>query len=220
MNKLNVTVVTAGLLGLALASSAVAQQTDFPTQRSSQASCEAVEWNANMLENHPKLIGACQEVIVVDGESWARFDAQFKAIERNGQVVFNVLDRRDRPVEDVSFMPVADQVAYINDRATQFGQLRTTDKVSLYVPEGQYGFSTQPGVPGEQVAEVVAPPRPAATTSRPVVAERTAPAPAQRTVAQTSTRPTVLPSTASSLPWFALAGFLSLLGGMILTLRR
>jgi len=45
-----------------------------------------------------------------------------------------------------------------------------------------------------------------------------------RAVAQRSTERTTqrseLPATASALPWFALAGFLSLLGGMILTMRR
>jgi len=42
----------------------------------------------------------------------------------------------------------------------------------------------------------------------------------QRIVAQRDTGPSMLPATASSLPWLAFAGFLSLLGGMTLTLRR
>jgi len=211
MNHLNVTVMTAGLLGLALATSAVAQegQQDFPREGTSAVSCENVSWNENMLRNHPRLIEACKEVVEVDGQSWARFDAKFVEIERDGDVVFSVRDRRDRSVEEVTLKPASGQVAYINDRATPFRQLRTTDLINLYVPEGEYGFMTQPGAPREQMASVA--PRPAA-----------APATTERTVAQreTTTRPAVLPATASSMPWFALMGFLSLFAGMILTMRR
>lgn len=207
MNRLNATVMTAGLLGFALATPAVAQQTQeqFPRERTTIASCENVDWNANMLRNHPRLIDACQEVVLVEGEAWARFAAQFVRVERDGHVVFNVLDQRDRAVEKVQFMPAAGQVAYISDRPTPFRQLQTTDSISLYVPEGQYGFATQPGAPREELATVIAP----------------APAPVtERTVAQRTTQPAVLPATASSLPWLPLAGFLSLLAGMVLTMRR
>jgi LPXTG-motif cell wall-anchored protein len=210
MNRLHTSILTAGFLGFALSTSAVSQQTqrDFPAERTSTTSCEAVNWNANMLRNHPRLIEACQEVVLVDGETWARFDARFKQVERDGRVVFNVLDRRDRTVEEVTFMPTSGQVAYINDRPTPFRQLRTMDAISLYVPEGEYGFATQPGVPREQVATLTP-----VTTPAPVVVERAAAQPATRTAA-------VLPATASTLPWFALAGLMALLGGMLLTSRR
>lgn len=220
MKTLNATLVAAGVLGLALSTSTFAQQsqTNFPDESKSEVTCEAVDWNRNMRSNHPRLIDACQEVIVVDGESWARFDARFKELKSDGHVVFNVLDRRERTVEEVSFMPTTGQVAYINDRSTPFRQLRTTDAISLYVPEGQYGFATQPGAPREQVAAVV-PPRPSSST--PVVADRTTEQPATRTTAaRTDTRPAVLPATASSLSWIAIAGFLAMLSGMILTMRR
>lgn len=209
MKRLTLAVTTAGLLGLAIASETAAQQAreDFPREMTSPASCQEVDWNVNMLDNHPRLIDACQEVVLVDGESWARFDARFKQIERDGHVIFNVLDRRNRTVEEFKFMPAAGQVAFIGDRETPFRQLRTTDSISLYVPEGQYGFATQPGVPMEQVAVVEPQPE-----SRPVVSERT--------VAQRTPRAALLPATASSLPWLALAGFLALFSGLILTLRR
>jgi LPXTG-motif cell wall-anchored protein len=71
--------------------------------------------------------------------------------------------------------------------------------VNLYVPEGQYGFATQPGVPEDQVATV-------------------APA-VQPTVAQTDL-PDVLPRTASFLPWLALSGGIALLGALSLMLLR
>jgi hypothetical protein len=211
--------MTTALLGLALASTAVAQQLqeDFPAKRTSAVSCADVNWNKDMLLNHPSLVDACQEVIVVEGETWARFAAKFVRIEPNGDVIFSVRDQNDRSIEEVTLDPTPGQVAYINDRATPFSQLRTTDSISLYVPEGQYGFATQPGVPREQLATVVVPAD--STTSRsaaPVVTTTTT----DRTAAERDSSPAVLPTTAGPLPWLALVGFLSMLGGLGLTLRR
>lgn len=206
MKRLYPTAMTVGLLGLMLVAPVGAQQSQekFPERQVAKESCESVDWNDNMLRNHPRLINACQEVVMVNGNAWARFDAKFMRIERNGNVVFGVYDRKDRRVEQVTLVPAMNQVAYIDDRATPFRRLRTTDLINLYVPEGEYGFSTQPGVTQEQVAAVVEP--------EPVITERA--------VAQIETRPDLLPATASALPWFALGGFLSIFLGLILTIRR
>ena len=220
MKKLYVTSMTTALLGLALASTAVAQQLqeDFPAERTRTASCDDVNWNKDMLLYHPSLIDACREVVVVEGETWARFAAKFVRIEPNGNVIFSVRDQSDRSVEEVAMTPAPGQVAYIDDRATPFSQLRTTDSISLYVPEGQYGFATQPGVPREQLATVVVPAD--STTSGTATSVTTTTTTTDRTVTQRDSSAAVLPTTASPLPWLALLGFLSLLGGLGLTLRR
>lgn len=210
MNQSILKLLTAGLLGLCLAPVAVAQesQQDFPNESRETATCSDVDWNENMLENHPRLVDACQEVVVVDGQSWARFDAKFVEMDRDDNVVFSVRDRRDRSVEEVTLVPRSDQVAYIDGRATEFRRLRTTDSINLYVPEGEYGFATEPGAAPEQFAEFT----PRRSTPR---------ADTERTATQRSdTRPSVLPATASSLPWLAIIGFVSLLGGVVLTMRR
>ena len=210
MNKLYIIGATA-MLGVAMAGVASGQDEAFPKERSQPMSCEAVKWNAEMLRVHPTLIDACREVVVVDGQTWARFDAKFVRVEPDGEVVFSVSEPGDRAIEQVRLMPAEGQVAYINDRATPFRQLRTTDSISLYVPEGQYGFATKPGVPREQLAVVVP------ATTKPVAQ---APATATPMVAQQRTLPDVLPTTAGPLPLVALGGLLSLLGGLGLTLRR
>ena len=216
MKKLHITNMTTMLLGLALASTAIAQapqEQNFPAERTRAASCAEVDWNRDMLVNHPTLIDACQEVIVVEGETWARFAAKFVRIEPNGDVIFSVRDQSDRSIEEVTLDPIPGQVAYIDDRATPFNRLSTTDAISLYVPEGQYGFATQPGVPRAQLAQVV---RPAASTTSSSTAQVTNTTTLDTRIAQR----TVLPATAGPLPWLALAGFLSMLGGLGLTLRR
>lgn len=216
MKSLNISMMTAALLGLALASSAAAQQQDnFPTERRSAGSCADVDWNEEMLQHHPSLIDACQEVISVEGEPWARFKAKFVQIDRDGNVIFSVQDQRDRPVEEVTLVPTPGQVAYIDDRAAPFSSLRTTDSISLYMPEGQYGFATQPGIPREQLAAVVVTDDSASTvaTEAPVVTSA-------NTVVQRDSRPAILPATAGFLPLLGLAGLLAMLAGLGLTLLR
>lgn len=217
MKNLTVTSVTTALLGLALATSAVAQQAqeNFPKERTQAGTCADVNWNEQMVKQHPGLIDACQEVILVDGKTWARFDAKFVRVNSDGSVIFSVRDKRDRSKEEVILQPAAGQVAYLDDRPTPFARLRSTDKISLYVPEGRYGFATQPGVAQEQLAQVIdSKPADSAAKTAPVAVGT------DRTVAQRDTTPSVLPATATSLPWLALAGLMSLLGGMLLTLRR
>lgn len=224
MKNLHLTTITAAVLGFALASSAAAQQQDnFPTDKTSAGTCADVDWNKDMLLHHPSLIDACQEVITSEGETWARFKAKFVRIDRDGNVIFSVRDQRDRPVEEVTLDPTPGQVAYIDDRATPFSSLRTTDSISLYVPEGQYGFATQPGIPREQLAAVVVTDDSATTvvTEAPVVTSDNAPVLTSRnTVAQRDSRPAMLPATAGSLPWLGLAGLLSIFAGLGLTLLR
>lgn len=214
MDRSTVVTMAAAMLSLALATSVIAQQTpDFLAKRSATLSCEAMNWNVRMLKNHPLLADACLEIVVVNGQSWARFDARLSMLERDGLVVLNLVNHRDRPIEEVTFMPTSGQVAYTNDRATPFRQLRVTDRVSLYVPEGEYGFATQPRVTGEQIAEVVEP-------AAPVVSERAVTQTTTPSANRAANRSAVFPEIPSLLPWFALAGLLSLLGGMVLTLRR
>ena len=204
LTYLAVLALSASLLGVAHA-----QQQEFPRERTQAKSCADVDWNRDMTMNHPRLVEACQEVVVAGDRNWARFQAKFTRVEPNGNVLFSIRDSRDRPVEEVVLEPAAGQVAYIDNRATPFSQLRRDQVVSLYVPEGQYGFVSQPGAPLEQIAGVRRAPAPAAT-----------PATTPTRTAAAQPRAAMLPATASPLPWFALAGVLFLIGALTLRLIR
>lgn len=82
-------------------------------------------------------------------------------------------------------------------------------------------MATEPGAPLEELAEIVLdePVERSAEVSQEPAPPVTGPllAQADRTPGRT---PAVLPDTAGPLPLFALAGVLSLLGGLGLTIRR
>lgn len=219
MKTSNATRFTLCLLGLAIAGAVTAQAppTDFPAERTQPSTCEDFGWNADMTRDHPRVIDACQEVVQAEGITWARLDARFVKVKSDDTVVFSIRDKRDRLIDEVTMEPAPNQVAYINDRATEFDKLTSTDAINLYVPEGEYGYATQP-VPTQRfvrVVPVVAVDPPAA----PVVEETAAPA-QEAMVADNEPAPAMLPKTASMLPWALFAGGLLLFAALSLRLQR
>lgn len=210
--------ITLLAFGLAVATQGLAQDTttDFPPARDRPASCDDFQWSDQMLREYPRVVDACQEVVVVDDQVFARLSAGFVRVHSDGLVSFNIRDRRDRYVDELTIQPVPGQVAYINDRPTEFRRLRTTDAISLYATEGEYGFATQPVVVAREQRAVV---RTVAALPQPLPVNETAYEPSTA-VAQVEPAPAMLPQTAGALPWVALAGMLSLLAGLGLAMRR
>ncbi len=199
------------LFGLVIAGAVGAQQTvPLPATQIDKAACADFQWNADMRREHPRLPGACQDVVVYNGVKWARLAADFKSLDRDGKVNFSIRDkaRNDRFITDVKFDPRPGQVVYMDNATMPFDKLQTTDVVNLYVPETRYGFSAQPGVETEELVLVA-----------PVVRTEPRPAPVMA-LASSEPRPAMLPQTASKIPFLALGGLLALLGGLALTLRR
>ena len=200
--------LTLALFGLAIAGAVGAQQTvPLPATQIDKAACADFQWNADMRREHPRLAGACQDVVVYNGVKWARFAAAFTSMDQDGKVNFNIHDKAqdNRFITDVTFDPRPGQVVYMNNATIPFDQLKTTDVVNLYVPENRYGFSAQPGVEAEDLV-MVAPTMPAPTP--------------ERTLASRDAAPTMLPQTASKTPLLLFGGLLAMLGGLALTVRR
>ena len=183
-------------------------QQQFPRTQTQAGLCNDIKWNAEMRNMHPALIDACREVVVADGQKWARFQAKFVGVDPDGTVQFSVRDRSDRGIEEVSLQPSAGQVAYINDKPVPFTRLRTSDAINLYMPENQYGFVTAPGA------------TPRATVVPAKAAPRITPVAESTTLAAVEPLPDRLPRTASPTSWMGLSAILLLLAGIGLTLRR
>ena len=49
-----------------------------------QASCSDVDWHRDMTRDYPWVADGCHEVVVVDGQNWARFEAEFERFNRDG----------------------------------------------------------------------------------------------------------------------------------------
>ncbi|MDT8450341.1 MAG: hypothetical protein RQ847_09215 [Wenzhouxiangellaceae bacterium] len=200
----------AGLIGSStLAAQETPDRSQLPRPSSDLSSCQDVEWNTTLLTRYPWVIGSCHEVIVVDGQKWARFEAEFEGMNRDGTFDVDFLNRRGRSQGVVSLKPAINQTVLLDNREYAFSDLRDNQKLNFYVPEGAFAFAVEPGAPRAELVEVVEPRTPAAEPVR---------------LAQAETRParraSTLPATAGPLPLLALGGLLALLGGFGMTMRR
>lgn len=226
MKTMNATRFACGLLGLAIAGVVSAQSSvpaDFPAERTKPMTCADFGWNDEMEREHPRVIDTCQEVVTAAGISWARLEARFVDVQSDGLIRFSIRDKHDRVIEEVTMEPAPGQVAYIDDRPTPFDQLEPTDTINLYVAEGDYGFSTRPGVATERFTRYET-----YTTSTPPpvtgIDETEVTTTQQDQLAMNDTysepMPTRLPDTAGVMPWLAVAGSLLLFFALSLRLFR
>jgi hypothetical protein len=203
------------LAGFVWTGSAMGQSVDprnIPDPDVDRASCTDVNWHRDLLGKYPWVADACHEVIIVQGQKWARFEADFQRMNRDGSITSDFKNRQGRSRGNISLMPGPDQMVSLDGRPYRFSELQRGQTLNFYVPEGMYAFSVAPGAPPAQhvrvveveVEEVAQPERVQLARAEP---RRTEP------VRQ-------LPSTAGPLPLIALGGALSLLGGIGLSLRR
>lgn len=195
------------LLGLASTGSVIAQEARqaMPGPEVDRASCEDVEWNRDLLRDYPWVVEGCQEAIVVDGQKWARFEAEFLQFHPNGAITSDFRNDRGRSLGNVRLMPGPDQNVLLNGRPYKFSELKRGQVLNFYAPEDAYAFTTKPGAPETEQVRIIEPAK-------------------QQEIAKAqpakSERPATLPATAGPLPIIALGGMLSLLGGLGLTTRR
>lgn len=195
------------LLGLASTGSAIAQESRqaMPGPEVDRASCEDVEWNRDLLSKYPWVVEGCQEAIIVDGQKWARFEAEFQEFHRDGAITSDFRNDRGRSLGSVRLMPAPDQRVLLDGRPYRFSQLQRGQVLNFYAPENAYAFTTKPGAPETEQVQIIEP-----RNERQMA--RAEPA--------KTTQPATLPATAGPLPIIALGGLLSLLGGIGLTVRR
>ena len=109
--------------GLLLASTAGAQALDveaLATTDQNAASCAAVQWDARLLAEYPRVAQACHEVIVSDGQKWARFETELVSVNRSGAVKSNFKDRQDNYMGAITITPAHDQTVEIDGAQYEF----------------------------------------------------------------------------------------------------
>ncbi len=190
------------------------QVTDNP--KISRASCAEVVWQKELLAQYPRIAESCQEVVISAGDKWARFTGEFLQLNQDGSVSTTIDDRQGHSMGQLTLMPAPDQRVLIDGRRVRFSELERGQQLNLYVSESRFAIATEPGVPVSQEARIMP------TDPAPMAAAQ----PARLAQAEPARLPqgemeaTRLPDTAGPLPWLAVTGLLSLLGGMGLTFRR
>lgn len=205
MNAYSTRFVSSGaalaLAGLLCGATALAQGTaqNLPQPQVSTESCAQVQWSPQLQARYPRIADACQEVIAVNGENWARIEGRLIRVNTNGSVTSVVLDRQGRPMGRLTLKPAAGQKVLLDGAERSFDDLQTGAVLNMYIPERMYAVATEPSAPASEMAEI-----------EPASSEQT----------EVAQMPAELPHTAGPLPWVLLAGGGLVLVGLGLSLRR
>lgn len=203
-------VLLAGLIGsLPLAAQETLNRTEMPRPSEDISSCQDVEWNQSLLTRYPQMAESCHEVIVVEGQEWARFEAEFEGMNSDGTFDVDFLSRRGRSQGVITLKPGANQKVLLDNREYAFSEIRDNQVLNFYVPEGAYGFAVEPGAASNEMVEVV---EPRTTTTGNTRLARAEP--------RSDRRQSTLPATAGPLPMLALGGMFAMLGGLGMTISR
>jgi LPXTG-motif cell wall-anchored protein len=201
------------MVGLAFASSLPAQDLNTgrlaPTE-TRMLSCGQVDmaWNVELITQYPRIPEACFEVVTNNNIKWARFEADFVRLDRDGSVVADFYGPSGAKMGRYTVLNNPGDQVTLGGRKYPFSALRSGQRINLYVPEGAAALTTEPGLPPDRYGRFV----------------RYEELPLERRVADpaptTNYYAAQLPNTAGPLPWFAVAGLGALLGGLGLRLRK
>jgi hypothetical protein len=219
MRKLNATWMTTATVALAFASTGDAQQADTTALAKpavNARSCAELSWQKDIVALYPNIAAACQEVVVSNGVSFARFTGELVQTNRDGSVKVDFKDRDGRSMgKPTMLQPAATQRVLIEGRTYRFSELRQGQQLSMYIPESSLIVATEPTLAADSVAKIVLDDQ-AGTANQPVEPVRLAEATPQAVMA----KPARLPDTASWTPMLALAGLVALAGAVLLEMQR
>jgi hypothetical protein len=105
-----------------------------------------VSYNKEFLAKFPDAGSACQEVTVVGGEKWVRFDAQVKH-NKDHQITVDFLNTTgEHTSKPMTFAYTPDATLTLKNKDVKAASaVKEGDKVVIWVPESRFGLYAQPG---------------------------------------------------------------------------
>jgi len=105
-----------------------------------------VKFGQAFLAKFPDAGSACQEVKVVQGEKWVRFDAQVKQNQNNRLTVDLLNQSHQHTGNPLTFEYTPDATLTLENKNVKAASaVKKGDKVMVWVPESRFGIYAQPG---------------------------------------------------------------------------
>jgi len=105
-----------------------------------------VKYGQAFLAKFPDAGSACQEVKVVQGEKWVRFNAQVKQNQNNRLTVDLLNQSHEHTGNPLTFAYTPDATLTLENKNVKAASaVKKGDKVMVWVPESRFGFYAQPG---------------------------------------------------------------------------
>ena len=105
-----------------------------------------VKFGQAFLAKFPDAGSACQEVKVVGGEKWVRFDAQVKQNQNNRLTVDLLNQSHEHTGNPLTFEYTPDATLTLENKQVKAASaVKKGNKVMVWVPESRFGIYAQPG---------------------------------------------------------------------------
>jgi hypothetical protein len=106
-----------------------------------------VAYGKEFLAKFPDAGSACQEVKVVQGEKWVRFDAQVKDNKDNRMTVDFLNTKGEHTGNPMTFTYTPDATLTLKKKnvVKAASAVKKGDKVMVWVPESRFGLYAEPG---------------------------------------------------------------------------
>jgi hypothetical protein len=115
-----------------------------------------VKYSQEFLAKFPDAGSACQEVKVVQGQKWVRFDAQVKQNKGNRMTVDFLNKSHEHTGNPMTFEYTPDATLTLENKHVKAASaVEEGDKVMVWVPESRYGIYAQPGAAESKQFHVV-----------------------------------------------------------------
>jgi hypothetical protein len=117
-----------------------------------------ITYSQDFLAKYPDAGGACQEVKIVNGEKWARFNAQVK-YNKDNRITVDLLNTAGRHWGDpLTFEYSPDATLTLeNKKVKAASAIKKGNKIVVWIPERRFGLSAQPGASESQQFKLVQP---------------------------------------------------------------
>jgi hypothetical protein len=101
-------------------------------------------FSQDFLSRHPNAGAVCREVVVKDGQKWARFEG--RVVELKGkQVTVNFEGSAGQVLDTLTFTASPEARVSVNGQSMTYGALGKGDRLSFWVPESRAGLYAEPG---------------------------------------------------------------------------
>lgn len=117
-----------------------------------------ITYSQEFLAKYPDAGGACQEVRIVNGEKWARFNAEVKS-NKDGRITVDLLNTAGEHWGDpLTFAYTPDATLTLdNKKVLAAHAVKKGKKIVVWIPERRFGLSAAPGASENQQFKLVQP---------------------------------------------------------------
>jgi hypothetical protein len=108
-------------------------------------------FSQDFLSRHPNAGAICREVVMKNGQKWARFDGTVAEL-KGKQVTVNFVGSANQVLDTLTFTASPDARVTVNGQQMTYGALGKGDRLTFWVPESRAGLYAAPGA--TQLSEI------------------------------------------------------------------